>query len=327
MIKTKTTHVTRRAVLLSTAAAAFGGTVVEPIEADEVIKALVGFPPGGAIDTTARAYGHAMNSIGTLVVENHPGAAGNIAAGLLAQARPDGRTLMFAPVNVYCISQALYGKLPFDATRDFAPVGIAATFPWALAVHPDVPANSLSEFVAWLKANPQKALCGMAAVGSEGHLMAYGFSKAAGIPLQFVPYKGGAPMAQDLMAGQILMAFDPIVNMGPPHRSGKVRILAVTGRQRAASLPEVPTFRELGYPAITGQTWIGLATRQGTRSETIQSYSRALVAAANEASLTEQLAAVGLTAVPGTPDEMAAQMGADTVGYGKLARELGLRLD
>src|SRR5665213_1831396 len=266
MNETTAARVTRRAIVLSTAAAAFGGSAFAAMGADEVIKALVGFPPGGAIDTTARAFGQAMKGLGTVVVENHPGAAGNIAAGLLAQARPDGRTVMFAPVNVYCISQALYRNLPFDAMREFAPVGIAATFPWSLAVHPSVPANTLSEFVTWLKANPQKALCGMAAIGSEGHLMAYGFSKAAGIPLQFVPYKGGAPMAQDLMAGQILMAFDPIVNMGPPHRAGKVRILAVTGSQRAASLPEVPTFREVGYPAITGQTWIGVAARKGTPS-------------------------------------------------------------
>ncbi|HZV92331.1 MAG TPA: tripartite tricarboxylate transporter substrate binding protein [Caldimonas sp.] len=314
-------------MLLSTTAAAFGSSPFAAMGADDVVKALVGFPPGGAIDTTARAFGRAMTSVGTVVVENHPGAAGNIAAGLLAQSRPDGRTLMFAPVNVYCISQALYRNLAFDAVRDFAPVGITATFPWSLAVHPSVPAHSLSEFVAWLKANPQKALCGMAAIGSEGHLMAYAFSKEAGIPLQFVPYKGGAPMAQDLMAGQILMAFDPIVNMGPPHRAGKVRILAVTGRQRAASLPEVPTFSELGFPAITGQTWIGVAARKGTPSETIQSYSSALIAAANEPSLRERLALVGLTAVAGTPDEMGAQMAADTARYGKLARELGLRLD
>jgi tripartite-type tricarboxylate transporter receptor subunit TctC len=288
---------------------------------------LVGFPPGGAIDTTARAYGEAMKSVGIFIVENHAGAAGNIAAAAMAQAKPDGATLMFAPVNVYCISQALYRNLPFDTPRDFAPIGIAATFPWALAVHPSVPANSLPEFVAWLKANPDKALCGMAAVGSEGHLMAFGFSKAAGIPLQFVPYKGGAPMSQDLMGGQILMAFDPIVNLGPPHRAGKVRILAVTGNDRAESLPNVPTFRELGYPAITGQTWIGVVTRKGTSDQMIRSYSTALMHAANERSLRERLAGAGLTAVAGTPEAMAEQIAVDTERYGRLARELDLRLN
>jgi tripartite-type tricarboxylate transporter receptor subunit TctC len=317
----------RRRFLRLSAAGVLPLTWTRLSAAAEVVKALVGFPPGGAIDTTARVYAETMRSLGTVIVENRPGAAGNIAAGALAQAKPDGTTLMFAPVNVYCISQALYRSLPFDAVRDFAPVGIAATFPWALTVHPSVPANTLAEFITWAKDNPDKAQCGMAAVGSEGHLMAYGFAKTAGLPITFVPYKGGAPMAQDLMAGHILVAFDPIVNMGPPHKAGKVRILALTGTQRSPALPEAPTFLELGHAAMTGETWIGVAVRAGTPPAAVQAAADALAAASRQPIVRERLAAVGLNALSRSPAEMTAQIAADTALYGRLVRELNLKID
>lgn len=294
---------------------------------DAVIRALVGFPPGGAIDTAARIYAEAIRSAGNVVVENRPGAAGNIAATALAQSKPDGLTMMFAPVNVYAISSALYKNLQFKPERDFAPLGVVATFPWALAVHPSVPANSVADFIAWLKAKPDMALCGMAAIGSEGHLMAYSFFKAAGIPMQFVAYKGGAPMAQDLMAGHIQLAFDPIVNMGRPHKAGKVKVLAVTGTQRTTALPEAPTFSELGFASLSGETWIGATVRKGTAPATVQSLSNLLAAASRTAAVQERLAMLGLTAQWRAPTEMAALMASDTAQYGKLVRELDLKIE
>jgi tripartite-type tricarboxylate transporter receptor subunit TctC len=320
-------RLSRRTALLGTAGAALQLCWPVARAADPTLRALVGFPPGGAIDTTARVYADALKNMGTILVENRPGAAGNIAGTALAQSKPDGSTLMFAPVNVYCISPALYKALPFEPARDFAPVGVVATFPWALAVHPSVPANSLAEFIAWVKAKPEPALCGMAAIGSEGHLMAYSFAKTAGIPMQFVAYKGGAPMAQDLMAGHIQMAFDPIVNMGPPHKAGKVKVLAVTGTTRTPTLPDIPTFRELGHPSITGETWIGASMRQGTAATSVQSFADALAAAARTPAVRDRLAAVGLTAQSRSPTEMAALIASDTAEYGKLVRELDLKLE
>ena len=317
----------RRTALLGATGAALQLCGVKARAADPLLHALVGFPAGGAIDTTARVYAEAIKGVGTVLVENRPGAAGNIAGTALAQSKPDGSTLMLAPVNVYCISPALYKNLPFDPVRDFSPVGVVATFPCALAVHPSVPANSLAEFVAWVKAKPEPALCGMAAVGSEGHLMAYSFAKAAGIAMQFVAYKGGAPMAQDLMAGHIQMAFDPIVNMGPPHKAGKVKVLAVTGAARTPTVPETPTFRELGYTAITGETWIGASMRQGTSPATVQSLADALAAASRTAAVRDRLAAVGLTAVWRSPADMTALIASDAAQYGKLVRELDLKLE
>ena len=295
--------------------------------AQEAIKILVGFAPGGAIDSTARIYADAARELGPMVVENKPGAAGNIAAGALAQSRPDGNTLMLAPVNVYCISQALYRNLPFDATRDFAPIGIVARFPWCVAVHPDVPAKTLPELVTWVRGNPGKATCGMAATGSEGHLMAYAFSKAAGIELSFAAYRGGAPMAADLMAGHLPMAFDPIVNLAQPHKAGKVRMLAMTSDKRSSLLPDIPTFAESGYPAATGETWIGASVRQGTPAARIQALAIAFATAGRNAEVREKLDRLGLTAATGTAQEMAQAIAADRQRYTGLVKALGLQLE
>jgi tripartite-type tricarboxylate transporter receptor subunit TctC len=312
---------------LAVCAAALAASRLPAVYAQEVIKILVGFPPGGAIDSTARIYADAARELGPMVVENKPGAAGNIAAGALAQSRPDGNTLMLAPVNVYSISQALYRNLAFDTSRDFAPVGIVAKFPWCIAVHPDIPVKSLAELVAWAKANPAKAICGMAATGSEGHLMAYAFGKAARIDLSFAAYRGGAPMAADLMAGHISMAFDPIVNLAQPHKAGKVRMLAITSDQRAPLLPEIPTFAESGYPAATGETWIGAAVKQGTSAARIQALAAAFSAAGRSAEVQEKLGKLGLAVVTGSAAEMAQTIAADRERYSTLVKALGLHLE
>lgn len=318
-------RIDRRTLLKALAVAAATGA--HDLRAQEVFKILVGFPPGGAIDTVARVYAEAAKGLGTMVVDNKPGAAGNIAAGALAQSRPDGRTLMFAPVNVYCISQTLYPKLSFDTARDFLPVGIVARFPWALAVHPGVPAQSLPQFVDWLKANRDKAICGMAATGSEGHLMAYAFSRAAGIDIRFAGYKGGAPMAQDLMAGHIPFAFDPIVNLAEPHKAGKVRVLAITSAERSALLPDVPTFGELGFKGATGDTWIGASVRAGTPATQVQALAAAFASAAGRPEVQARLAASGLTTVGAAPAAMAKTIEADSERYAGLIKAMGLKLE
>lgn len=294
--------------------------------AEQAVKVLVGFSPGGAIDTTARVYARAVKDSYTMIVENLSGAAGNIAADALARSRPDGNTLMLAPVNVYCISQALYRHLAFNVERDFSPVGILARFPWGLAVAPNTPVKSLAGLIAWLKANPNDAKCGMAAIGSEGHLMAYAFGKAAGIDLSFIGYRGGAPMSQDLMGGQIPMAFDAIINLASLHRAGKIRLLAVSSPARFELVPEVPTFAEAGYPMATGETWIGAAVRKGTSAERIAAFGAAFTAAGRESSLRAKLAAAGLSTSVSTPTEMANTIVADTKRYSALIKAIGLKL-
>lgn len=317
----------RRRLLLAGTAGLAAGLVGLPARAQQIMKVLVGFSPGGAIDVTARVYASAVTSTGTWVVENRAGAAGNIAATALAQSRPDERVIMLAPLNVYCISPALYRKLRFDPQRDFAPVGIVATFPWGLAVHKSVPVDTVAQFIEWARAHPDHALCGMAAIGSEGHLMAYALSREARFPITFVPYRGGAPMAQDLMAGQIPLAFDTIANLEPAHKAGKIKVLAITGAERSALLPAVPTFAQLGHPAATGETWIGASVPRGTDPELIRELSKALLAAGRQPAVCDKLASIGLSAQAKGPDALQAAMIADTQRYTALARELDLHLD
>ena len=320
------TKLQRREFLKATA---LTGSLIELAiaQAQEATKVLVGFPAGGAIDLTARVYAEAIKEFGSLIVDNRPGAAGNIAATALGQSRPDGKTIMFAPVNVYCISQILYPKLPFDVSRDFMPVGIVARFPWSLAVNPSIPAKNFQEFAIWLKANPDKAICGMAAIGSEGHLMAYALSRAIGVNFTFAQYKGGAPMAQDLMAGHIPFAFDPVANLAEPHKSGKVRMLAVTSIDRSVLLPEVPTFQELGLRSVTGDTWIGVSVKNGTSQSQIQSMSIALAEASNKPDLQSKLVARGLSTVAASPTVMAKAIETDSARYSSLIKDMGLKLE
>lgn len=311
---------------LLTACIAAGAVSSRELYAQDMLKILVGFPAGGAIDLAARVYAEAVAGLGTTIVDNRPGAAGNIAAAALAQARPDGRTMMFAPVNVYCTSQALYSKPGFDVARDFTPVGIVARFPWAIAVHPSVPAQDLTQFIDWLKINRETVSCGMAAVGSEGHLMAYAFSRAIGVNLQFAPYKGGAPMSQDLIAGHIPFAFDPFVNFFEPHKASKVRILAITSTERSPLVPNIPTFGELGFRGATGDTWIGAAVRTGTPTAQIQSIVAALASAEAKPEVQSRLAARGLSTVSPTPAVMAKMIEADTERYTGLIKAMGLKI-
>lgn len=296
------------------------------VKAQGVISTLVGFPAGGAIDTTARVYANAMKGFATFVVENRVGATGNIAAGSLAKSRLNGNTIMFAPVNVYSISQSLYTNLQFNVSQDFAPVGLVAQFPWALAVHPDVPANNLSELIAWFKKNPEKAICGMGAIGSEGHMMAYVFSKVAGVPFNFAPYKGGAPMAQDLMAGHIPMGFDPIVNLVQPHKAGRLKILAITSQERSSLLEDVPVFSELGFPLSSGNTWIGVSVRKGTDEGRINQLSSALNEASMRSDVREKLAVQGLVTLQSSPEAMRKAIEDDAKRYASLIQEIGLKI-
>jgi tripartite-type tricarboxylate transporter receptor subunit TctC len=315
-----------------TVSAALGAGLLAPSTArtqGNPLRMYVGFPPGGAIDVTARVLSErARDTLNVpVVVENRPGAAGNIAAAALKQARPDGASAMLAPVNVYCISKQLYKSLPFDPDRDFLPAGIMAAFPWGLAVASNVPASSVQELAAWLKANPRNANVGMAAPGSEGHLLSYAFSRAIGVDFNFVGYKGGAPMAQDLIAGQIPIAFDSVVNQIGPHTAGRFKVLAVSSSRRVPALPQIPTFEELGYKTVTGETWIGLSVPAGTPEARLRELNEAYAKAAATEEVKSRLSQVGLEARPTSPQQMAQAIRTDTQYWGALIRELGLKLD
>ncbi|HVP71772.1 MAG TPA: tripartite tricarboxylate transporter substrate-binding protein, partial [Gemmatimonadaceae bacterium] len=221
------------------------------------VRVMVGFAPGGPNDIIARAYSArlAETLAQPFVIENRTGAAGNLAAEAVARAAPDGYTLMLGSTGTNAVNPSLYASLPFDAVRDLAPVSIVATSPSALAVHPKVAAHSVRELIALAKAQPGKLTYASAGSGSSQHLSAELFKRAAGVDIVHVPYKGAAPGITDLLAGQVDMSFAPVANVVPYAKSGKLRLLAVTGASRSAFAPGVPTVAESGLPGFDVITW------------------------------------------------------------------------
>jgi tripartite-type tricarboxylate transporter receptor subunit TctC len=254
----------RRLLLGSAAAVAAAGfrrhASAAKIEANTSI--LIGYPPGGATDTVARFLAEKLREsyASTIIVDNRPGANGQIAAARLKAAPADGTIMLLSPTPPIVISPHLYTNLTYDPMRDFKPVTLVSTFPHLLAVGPAVPADvkTAGDLVQWFKANPQKASYGTAGNGSAPHFLGVEFARASGVPLTHIPYKGDAPALQDLLGGQIPLAIAPLGSVLPHVQAGKLRGLATTGPARTALLPEVPTVREVGFAAVELTDWFGL---------------------------------------------------------------------
>ena len=292
------------------------------------VRVMVGFAPGGPNDIIARAYGARLGeNLGQpFVVENRTGAAGNLAAEAVARAAPDGHTLMLGSTGTNAVNPTLYANLPFDLVRDLTPVAIVATSPSALAVHPKVAAQSVRELVALAKAQPGKLTYASAGSGSSQHLSAELFKQAAGVDIVHVPYKGAAPGITDLLAGQVDMSFAPVANVVPHARSGKLRLLGLTGSARSEFAPGVPTIAESGVPGFDVMTWYAIFATAGTPAEIVGRLNAELKKIAQGAELREQLANLGIdAAASASPAEARAYRDAEVERWGKLVRALGLR--
>src|SRR5919198_3682021 len=229
------------------------------------IRMVVGFPPGGGTDVVARILVPRMSELlgQPIVIENRPGATGTVAAGHVAKSPPDGYTIMMGHVSVNAIAPSLFSSLPYDAERDFAPIGIAAAVPHIVAVHPSLPAPTLGELIAYLKARPGKLTFPSAGNGSMPHLAGEVFQALAGVKLVHVPYKGSGQSMQDLLGGQHLVAFDTMAASAPHVRSGKLRALAVSSSVRVEAFPGVPTAQEAGLAGYVVTTWYGVFAPAG----------------------------------------------------------------
>src|SRR5438067_12625425 len=212
------------------------------------VRMVVGFPPGGGTDVVARILQPRLSELlgQPVVIDNRPGATGTVAAGHVAKSPPDGYTIMMGHVSVNAIAPSLFSNLPYDAERDFAPIGIAASVPHIVVVHPSLPATTLKELIAYLKAQPGTLTFPSAGKGSMPHLAGEVFQSLAGVKLVHVPYKGTGQSMQDLLGSQHLVAVDTRAASAPHVRSGKLRALAVSTRERIATLPDVPSADEAG---------------------------------------------------------------------------------
>lgn len=296
---------------------------------DGPVRILVGFAPGGTSDVIARLVADRMKtSLGTpVVVENKPGVNGILAAEALKNAAPDGKTLMIAPITVTVFAPLTHAKLRYDPIKDFAPVSLAANFQLALAVGPGSPAKTMHEYIAWVRANPAKATYGTPTTGGPPHFFGLMLARATGVDLLFVPYKGGAPLVNDLIGGQVPAGITVLSELIKQHEAGKVRILGSSGSQRSPAAPNVPTFTELGFAGMEGMGWQAFHTTARTPRAMIDRLSAAVASAIKAPDVGERLLALGLEPVGSTPDELANRVAEDTARWAPVVKASGFRAD
>jgi len=293
------------------------------------IRWIVGYPAGGASDSLVRVLAEAMQpGLGeALVVDNRPGASGNIAVAALLQAPPDGYTIMNGENSTLFNNEHLYAKLPYRPDRDFTYIGAIGLVPFTLVVHPAFPARTLAEFVAYAKANPGKINYASTGVGSPHRIAMEMFQRAHGIELTHVAYKGGAPAILDVRSGQVqAMMLDLTVGIRNI-RAGELRALAVAAPQRIASIPEIPTFSELGFKDVISFTLHGLLGPAGMPKDIVDRLNGELHKAMQAPKVVRQFADAGLQPTPGTPIEFQRTVQAERVRAGALIKAAGISVD
>jgi len=272
------------------------------------IRMLVPFPPGGGVDFAARIVGkHLSDRLGQpVVIENRAGANGIIALEALKGAAPDGYTICAASNGPLVINPSIYLKLPYDPVRDFTAIGRMVDFPLLLVTHPSTPANSVAEFIALAKARPGALNYSSPGIGNGSHLAVELLGSMANISLMHVPYKGTAPAATALLAGEVAFTMSSIPTVLPHIRAGKLRALAVGNAQRMPALPEFPTLAESGVPGYEAFSWAGLIAPAGVPREAVTRLNREMAQILGQKEIVEQLAKDGALAKPDTPEAFSA---------------------
>jgi tripartite-type tricarboxylate transporter receptor subunit TctC len=292
------------------------------------VRIVVPFPPGGTSDILARTIGARLSdSFGQpVVVENRPGAGGNIAAEHVAKSTPDGYTLIMGTSSL-AISQSLYRKLNYDLVRDFAPITQAVNYANLLVVHPSTGFASVNDLLAAAKARPGALSYGTAGNGTPPHMTGELFKSYTKVDLQHIPYKGGAPAIADLVAGQIPLMFDNVPPLLPHVRSGRIRALAVTSLGRVAVLPDVPSLHELGLKDFDAVGWNGLLAPAGTPREIVARVHADVVRILRLPEVREQLGAQGADIVAGTPEQFADWIRVEVRKWAEVIRVSGAKVD
>ena len=293
----------------------------------KTIKIVVPNPAGGSADLFPRLVSEALSSkLGqTIVIENRPGAAGNIAAEMLFNAEPDGYTLMAAPPPPLSINVSLYPKLNYDPAK-FVPITVFSLVPNALMVHPSVPVNSVQELIAYAKANPDKLSYASQGNGSTAHLTAELFKQKTGTKLVHVPYKGDAPAVADLLAGHVNVMFGNVAQASAHLRSGKLKVLAVTSAKRIPSMPQTPALQEI-VPGVVAVAWFALVAPPKTPAAIAQRLSSLIGEILRTPEMMRRFAEVGAEPVGNTPEEMAQWMKEDTERWRQVIKNGGVTID
>ena len=314
-------------VLLSAACCTTGAAQDFPVKP---IRMLVGFAPGGGTDVVARILAPKLTEMWgqQIVIDNRAGATGTIAAGFVAQAPPDGYTLLMGHASTNTIAPNLYAKVPFDPVKDFAPVTLAGSVPQMISVHPSVPARSLQELIALAKSNPGQLTTPSSGYGSMSHIAGEVFMQMTGTKLVHVPFKGAGLSVQELIAGQVKVSFDTTPAVMPFVKTGRLRALAVAAPKRLASLPDVPAASEAGVPGFVMSSWYGVFAPARTPPAVVRTINAAVNRAQDLPDVKERMDQLGADdARTPTPEAFATMVKADLARYAKVIKSAGIRIE
>lgn len=298
-------------------------------QGDKTLRVLVGFPAGVSIDVVTRILTDKMKDElkRPVIVDNRPGAGGRLAAELLKSAAPDGNTVMITPIVVPVLAPMVFSKLSYNPDMDFAPVGKVCDFSFALAVPANAPVKTLKDYAEWLKANPNQANFGSPAAGSLPHFFGVMIGSALNVDMVHVPFNGGAALQSAVLGGHAPAGIDVVMEWQQNAKSGKVKVLATSGAQRSKIMPDVPTFKEQGFPEAVGQGWFAMYAPAKTQQATIEEINKALNKALALPEVRERFAALGLDAGGGSPTDLQKTMQDDAKRWAPIVKKSGFKAD
>lgn len=318
-----------RILLVATLSACVVTASAQQAYPNKPIRLIVPFPPGGGTDILARIVGNKLqeNLKWVVMIDNRPGAGGNIGVDLAAKAPADGYTVVMGQTSNLAVNPTLYSKLPYNPVKDFSPVTTVATAPLVLVVAANSPYKTIADVVSAAKAKPGEITFASPGNGTVAHLTGELLQKAAGIKLQHVPYKGSTQAINDLMGGSVQLYMSSVPSAMSQIRSGKLRPLAVTSEKRSDDLPQVPTINESGYKGFNAVTWFGLLVPAGTPAPIISRLNTEVNKVLQMKELQEKIGAEGGDAQGSTPEEFAALLKTDLVKWGQIVKESGAKID
>jgi len=292
------------------------------------VRWVVPYPAGGTSDILSRLLSPKLNEVfgQPIVVDNRPGANGNIGADLVAKSTPDGYTLLLADLGALSISPSIY-KLPFDALKDLAPVTMVAYSPHLLAVHPSVPVKTVKELIALAKSKPGRLNFAVSSIGGAPHLAGVAFEEQTGIKWTYIPYKGGSDAIIGLASGQADAIFNGMLATYPHVRSGKLKLIAVSSAKRVAAIPEVPTVAESGLKDFETGTWQGVVAAGGTPKEIVTRLNAEIIKAFSTADMKENLTKQGAEVYPMTPEQLGNWLKTEIAKWAKVVKAANLKLE
>ncbi|WP_423455327.1 Bug family tripartite tricarboxylate transporter substrate binding protein [Ottowia sp. VDI28] len=320
----------RRALLTSLAlASSILASASASAQNDKPLRLLVGFPAGVSIDVVTRIISEKMKDElkRPVIVDNRPGAGGRLAADLLKAAPPDGNTVMVTPIVVPVLAPMVFSKLGYNPETDFAPVGKICDFSFALAVPANSPVKNLKDYAAWLKVHPQEANFGSPAAGSLPHFFGVMIGSALNVDMVHVPFNGGSALQSAVLGGHVPAGIDVVMEWQQNAKAGKVRVLATSGAERSKIMPDIPTFKEQGFPEAVGQGWFAMYAPAKTSQATIDEINKALNKALAAPEVRERFASLGLEAAGGTPAGLQKTMHDDALRWGPTVKKSGFRAD